>query len=137
LKPSLATLKILVSKCLSQFTYLVNFLLIALLPVGHYVFGAQEDSLQADNGTFEQKDIRDLLKKKNAPPKPPKKMMLLVLPNVSSNPANGLLLGVAGTAGWFWGPKETTRVSSLGFNAAYTTKKTVFILCQIERLHQR
>jgi outer membrane protein assembly factor BamA len=123
LKPSLATLKILVSKCLSQFTYLVNFLLIALLPVGHYVFGAQEDSLQADNGTFEQKDIRDLLKKKNAPPKPPKKMMLLVLPNVSSNPANGLLLGVAGTAGWFWGPKETTRVSSLGFNAAYTTKK--------------
>lgn len=49
--------------------------------------------------------------------------MLLVLPNVSSNPANGLLVGVAGTAGFYLGPGNTTRVSSIGFNAAFTTKK--------------
>ncbi len=48
--------------------------------------------------------------------------MVLVLPNVSSNPANGFLLGVGGSAGWYWGPKETTRVSMAGFSAAFTTK---------------
>jgi outer membrane protein assembly factor BamA len=46
-----------------------------------------------------------------------------VLPNVSSNPVNGLLLGVAGTSGFYLGPKESTRVSSAAFNAAYTTKR--------------
>ena len=48
--------------------------------------------------------------------------MPMVLPNVSSNPVNGLLLGVAGSTGFYLGPRETTRVSSIGFNAAYTTK---------------
>jgi len=70
----------------------------------------------------EQQDIKDLLGKKGGTPKPPRKTMLLVLPNVSSNPANGFLLGVGGSAGWYWGPKETTRVSMAGFSAAFTTK---------------
>lgn len=69
-----------------------------------------------------QKDIRDLFRKKEKNPKPPKKVMILVLPNVSSNPANGFLMGLGGTVGWFWGPKEATRVSAVGFSAAYTTE---------------
>jgi hypothetical protein len=69
------------------------------------------------------KDIRDLFRKKDKPPKKERNTMLLLLPNVSSNPANGLLIGAAGTAGFFLGPRASTRVSSLGFNAAYTTKK--------------
>lgn len=70
-----------------------------------------------------QKDIGDLFRKKSKKQKPPRKSMLLVLPNISSNPANGLMLGVAGTAGFYLGPRSDTRVSSIGFNAAYTTKK--------------
>jgi len=69
------------------------------------------------------KDIRDLFRKKDKPPKKERNTMLLLLPNVSSNPANGLLIGAAGTAGFFLGSRASTRVSSLGFNAAYTTKK--------------
>lgn len=75
----------------------------------------------------EQQDIKDLLRKKDKPPKPPKKTMVLVLPNVGSNPANGLLLGVGGAVGWYWGPRETTRVSSAGFSAVYTTKNQFLI----------
>ena len=48
----------------------------------------------------------DLFRKKEKAPKPPKKFMALVLPNVSSNPSNGFLLGVGGTFGWYMGPKE-------------------------------
>ena len=69
-----------------------------------------------------QKDIKDLFRKKGRSPKPPRKTMILILPNVSSNPANGFLLGVGGSVGWYFGPKETTRVSSVGFSAAVTTK---------------
>lgn len=71
----------------------------------------------------EQQDVSDLIRKKGKPQKPPKKTMILVLPNVSSNPANGFLLGIGGTSGWYWGPKETTRVSMAGFSVAFTTKK--------------
>lgn len=75
----------------------------------------------------EQQDIRDLLRKKDKPPKPPRKTMLLILPNVGSNPANGFLFGIGGAIGWYWGPRETTRVSNIGFTAAYTTKNQVLV----------
>lgn len=70
----------------------------------------------------EQQDIKDLVRKKDKTPKPPKKTMLLVLPNVSSTPATGFLLGIGGSAGWYWGPKETTHVSFAGFSAVVTSK---------------
>jgi hypothetical protein len=71
----------------------------------------------------QQKAIGDLFRKKDKPPKPPKKFMALVLPNVSSNPTNGFLLGIGGTFGWYMGPKESTRVSAAPFTLAVTSKK--------------
>ncbi|MFO7614075.1 MAG: BamA/TamA family outer membrane protein [Bacteroidales bacterium] len=68
------------------------------------------------------KSLGDLFRKKDLPPRPPKNFTALVLPNISSNPSNGLLLGVGGALGWWFGPKETTRISSAGFTAAWTTK---------------
>ena len=86
-------------------------------------YGQVNDSIR----DCEQKDIKDLLRKKNKTPKPPKKMMILVLPNVGSNPANGFLLGVGGALGWYWGPKESTRVSTLGFSAVVTSKSQFLV----------
>ena len=67
--------------------------------------------------------IGDLFRKKEKAPKPPKKFMALVLPNISSNPSNGFLLGVGGTFGWYMGPRESTRVSAAPFTVAVTSKK--------------
>lgn len=80
-----------------------------------------EENQQVDK-EYVQQDLRDIIRESKPQKKEKRKSMLLVLPNVSSNPANGLLLGIAGTAGFYLGPKELTRVSSIGFNAAYTTK---------------
>ena len=71
----------------------------------------------------QQKAIGDLFRKKEKAPKPPKKFMALILPNISSNPSNGFLLGVGGTFGWYMGPRENTRVSSAPFTIAVTSKK--------------
>ena len=70
-----------------------------------------------------QQAIGDLFRKKEKAPKAPKKFMALVLPNISSNPSNGFLLGVGGTFGWYMGPRENTRVSSAPFTVAITSKK--------------
>jgi hypothetical protein len=67
--------------------------------------------------------IGDLFRKKEKAPKPPKKFMALILPNISSNPSNGFLLGIGGTFGWYMGPKENTRVSAAPFTIAVTSKK--------------
>jgi len=69
-----------------------------------------------------QKDIGDVLRRGKEKTKPPRKTMLLVLPNIAYNPVNGFTAGVAGSAGFYLGNRETTRVSSIGFNAAVTTK---------------
>ncbi len=71
----------------------------------------------------QQGAIGDLFKKKEKTPKPPKKFMALVLPNISSNPSNGFVLGVGGTFGWYMGSKENTRVSAAPFTLAVTSKK--------------
>ncbi|MCX6305815.1 MAG: BamA/TamA family outer membrane protein [Bacteroidetes bacterium] len=71
----------------------------------------------------QQQAIGDLFRKKEKAPKPPKKFMALVLPNISSNPSNGFLLGVGGTFGWYMGPRENTRVSSAPFVVAVTSRK--------------
>lgn len=70
----------------------------------------------------QQGAIGDLFRKKDKAPKPPKKFLALVLPNISSNPTNGFLLGVGGSFGWYMGPKETTKVSSAPFTVAITSK---------------
>ncbi len=71
----------------------------------------------------EQQAIGDLFRKKEKAPKPPKKFMALILPNISSNPSNGFLLGIGGTFGWYMGPRTNTRVSSAPFTIAVTSKK--------------
>ena len=71
----------------------------------------------------EQQDIGDLLRKKGKAPKPPKRLSALVLPNISSNPTNGFILGVGGAFGWYMGPRESTKVSTANFTAAVTSKK--------------
>jgi hypothetical protein len=70
----------------------------------------------------EQQAIGDLFRKKDKAPKPPKKMSALILPNISSNPSNGFILGVGGAFGWRMGPKENTSVSAAPFTAAVTSK---------------
>ena len=70
----------------------------------------------------EQQAVGDLFKKKNKAPKPPKKLSALVLPNISSNPTNGFILGIGGAFGWYMGPKENTKVSAAPFTAAVTSK---------------
>ena len=104
----------------------IAFFLILLISNSNLSYGQVKDSIQKiitkPPKDCEQKDIGDLFRKKDKPTKPPKKTMVLVLPNVSSNPANGFLLGAGGSVGWFFGPRETTRVSAAGFTAAFTTK---------------
>ena len=65
--------------------------------------------------------IRDI-RNKPEKTKPSKKFLALVLPNISSNPTNGFLLGVGGSFGWYMGSKETTKVSSAPFTIAVTSK---------------
>lgn len=73
----------------------------------------------------EQEDIKDLFGKKDKTDKPSKKRMLLILPNIASNPTNGLLIGVGGVYAKYFGPQQTTRVSTIGFTAAITSKQQV------------
>jgi hypothetical protein len=102
------------------------------LPIIFFVFFAlagfaqQADTASAKEAepkkNCEPQSLGSIFRKKDAPPKPPKNFTALVLPNISSNPSNGLLLGVGGSLGWWFGPKENTRVSFAGFTAAWTTK---------------
>ena len=71
-------------------------------------FSQINDSLKTPkpDKVCEPKDIRDLFRKKNKKPKPPKKTSLLLLPNISSNPTNGFLLGVGGNLTTFLDQKK-------------------------------
>lgn len=83
----------------------------------------QADSVvPAQEKECKQGAIGDLIRKKDKPPKPPKKFMALILPNISSNPTNGFLLGAGGSFGWYMGPQENTKVSSAPFTVAVTSK---------------
>lgn len=102
-------------------------LTVLLCSVFTIVVMAQQPDTTNDAGTKSAKDcypksLGSIFRKKDAPPKPPKDFTALILPNISSNPANGLLLGVGGSLGWWFGPKETTHISGAGFTAAWTTK---------------
>jgi hypothetical protein len=90
------------------------------------LYSQQQDTAVSASPAQEKKcypqSLGSIFRKKDAPPKPPKSFTALVLPNISSNPANGLLLGVGGSLGWWFGPRETTHISGAGFTAAWTTK---------------
>jgi len=81
-------------------------------------------------GECPQEDVGDFLRGDRPRKKPPRKSMILALPNVSYNPVNGLMIGVTGSTAFYIGNSETTRVSSIGFNAAYTTKKQFLFLAK-------
>ncbi|MCK9203128.1 MAG: outer membrane protein assembly factor [Bacteroidales bacterium] len=72
-----------------------------------------------------QKAIGELLRKKTESPPGPKKFMALIVPNISSNPSNGVILGLGGALGWIMGPKENTRASAAPFTLAATSKKQI------------
>lgn len=85
--------------------------------------GADTLNAATSAGNCEQQALGDLFnRKKDKAPKTDKKFMALVLPNISSNPTNGIILGVGGTLGWYMGPKENTRVSAAPFTLAVTSK---------------
>lgn len=91
-------------------------------------FGQEkEDTTKKKENIFhpdcEQSAIGDLFRKKGKPPKPQKDFNALVLPNISSNPTNGFLLGVGGSISWYMGDKSTTHFSSTPFTFAVTSKK--------------
>ncbi len=103
-----------------------RILIIILLCMSYSFAEAQTDSTNIDrqgSKICEPKAIGDLFRKKGKPEKPPKKTSILVLPNISSNPTNGFILGVGGAIGWYMGPKENTRVSTGPFTAAVTSKQ--------------
>jgi len=107
--------------------FLVLFVLALILNVSGQTGDTAQVSKPAAKDSVVKKDcqqgaIGDLFRKKDKAPKPPKKFLALVLPNISSNPTNGFLLGVGGSFGWYMGPKENTKVSSAPFTVAVTSK---------------
>jgi len=99
--------------------------LIIILCISYTLVEAQSDSTRLDKRSSkdcEPKAIGDLFRKKGKPEKTPRKASILVLPNISSNPTNGFMLGVGGGFGWYMGPKENTKVSSANFSAVVTSK---------------
>ena len=100
--------------------------LIIILCISYTLVEAQSDSTRLEKRSSkdcEPKAIGDLFRKKGKPEKTPRKTSVLVLPNISSNPTNGFILGVGGGLGWYMGPKENTRVSTANFTAAVTSKQ--------------
>jgi hypothetical protein len=86
----------------------------------------EPDSIKhPNNPNCEQQALGDWirqLRNKEENTKPPKSFSALVLPNISSNPTNGFILGIGGALGWRMGPKENTSVSSAPFTIAVTSK---------------
>ena len=86
------------------------------------------NSFKPKDSTFKkecmQQDIFDLFRKnkKNKKPRKQKKYSLFIIPNFAINPANGVLFGVGGAMGWYFGDPTETRVSSAGFSLSVTTK---------------
>ena len=104
----------------------IAILLTLLIYSSNICIGQINDSIEKTkvepSKNCDQKDIIDLIRRKSKPPRTAKRTMIIILPTVSSNPANGLLLGVGSSIGWYLGPRETTRVSFFGLSASVTTK---------------
>ncbi|MCH2235913.1 MAG: BamA/TamA family outer membrane protein [Crocinitomicaceae bacterium] len=80
------------------------FALVILFVLTHSMISAQTDTV-------------DVTKKKD------KNANLLILPVIASNPATGFMFGVAPSANWLMGPRETTSISNATSSILYTTKK--------------
>ncbi len=93
-----------------------------------------------DKKDCEVKDIPDLLgelfsgkkekkkEKKEKIPRADKNVSLMILPNISSNPVTGFLLGVAAISAWHFGPRETTNISLANSTIAFTSKNQIISL---------
>ena len=101
---------------------LLFLILLGIVPFRLRLSAQAQSSKSRTNGCI-QLQFGDLFNKDESRKKAPKKSMILALPNVSYNPANGFIAGATGSAGFFIGPEETTRVSSIGFNLAITSRK--------------
>ncbi len=102
-----------------------TFITFFLLLVTPAVFSQDSATVQP----CEQRDLPDIIKKwRNKPPKVPSKSTgsLLLVPVISSNPATGLALGVAGQYA-FKGKKPESLYSSINGSANYTTKNQLMI----------
>ena len=78
------------------------------------------------SGKKEKKKEKD--KRKDKIPRADKNLSLMILPNISSNPVTGFLLGVAAIGAWHFGPRETTSISLANATLAYTTNNQVISL---------
>jgi len=98
-------------------------LILSTLLLNSVAFGQEAEGVTVEyRNDCTQQDLGDFLRGDQPRERAPRKTMLLVMPNISSNPANGLLYGIAGSTGFYLGSKESTHVSAIGFNVAYTTK---------------
>lgn len=96
---------------------------LAMMLISTLSFGQTTDTIHGEElPDCTQKDLGDFFRGGKPRERAPRKTMLLVMPNLSSNPANGLLYGIAGSTGFYLGSRESTHVSAIGFNVAYTTK---------------
>ena len=105
------------NRTLALLAPLILFLLVSPLTV----LSSPQGLLSAD--TCMQQDIMDLLRKKGKPPREPRRFSILVLPSVSANPSNGLLIGLSGPIGWRVGNDPNTNVSGANVSLTVTTKK--------------
>jgi len=107
------------------------YIVCTILGIPAMFASVQADSLTnpADT-TCQQQAVGDLFRKKGKAPRPPKKVMALVLPNISSNPTNGFILGIGGSIGWYMGSRKDTRVSSAPFTLAGTSKKQMILFAK-------
>jgi hypothetical protein len=86
-----------------------------------------KDSLSTSNCQI--RDINDVLRKvfkkdisaEEAYTPKLKKLNLLIIPSLSSNPANGFMVGINSTGTWHFGTNENTRMSMANAKVVYTT----------------
>ncbi|HEV7364505.1 MAG TPA: BamA/TamA family outer membrane protein [Gemmatimonadales bacterium] len=107
-------------------------MLLSVLPGG---IAAQQPGAPGARDTVRQRDLMDVLSRVlHGKPKLsdsiviPPKMVLTILPAISANPTNGLLLGVSGNAVTRFGPEENTNLSTVSASVNYTTKKQFNVL---------
>ncbi|NLR90103.1 BamA/TamA family outer membrane protein [Flammeovirga agarivorans] len=80
-------------------------------------------SQESNNDT---KDLEELVENKNIPKKG--KLYIAPLPVIASNPAYGLIYGVAASGSMFMGDPKTTKMSNVLATATYTTKDQLMLL---------
>ena len=96
---------------------------------------AQQPSVAGPRDTVPQRDLMDVISrvlhgkpKLSETVKIPPKTVITILPAISANPTNGLLLGVSGNAVTRLGTDESTNLSTVSASVNYTTKKQFNVL---------